>query len=275
MLDRERVKALPSDDVARYAALDLDQGGAAEVEDFGDEWRDMDPYPRLQLLSYGHLFGRFLLPRSFFRDRAVLDLGCGNGRLGTFMAREARRYVGIELSAALNHFEVPSGVVPRVSLVRGSIESLPVLAGSADIVVCWGVLHHVRNWRPALDEMKRVLAPGGTLLVYVYPDAYALRENLNRLLSHVDSADFQDWCRWMLRTLRRWGELDRPLVQELSRRLCVGLRLDTEWELFQAFDGLGPAYHHLLEQAIPESFPAPWTVTETHSGCFRIDAPRK
>jgi len=51
----------------------------------------------------------------------------------------------------------------------------------------------------------------------------------------------------------------------------VGLKLDSRWELLQMFDGLGPAYHHLLEGRVGSAFPAPWRVQRRHFGCYYIE----
>jgi hypothetical protein len=119
--------------------------------------------------------------------------------------------------------------------------------------------------------MQRILKPGGTILLYVYPDVFAPRENLNRLFRHFPANDFHAFCTWLLASLRRWHELDPYLGPQICRALSVGLRFDTTWELFQTFDGLGPAYHHLLEQLVPQMFPPPRRASMTHSGCFRIE----
>jgi SAM-dependent methyltransferase len=254
--------------------IDTHTVDASAVADFGLQWREFDPYPELQALSYGHLFGRFQLPRSYFSGKAVVDLGCGNGRLGRFAIPQARAYVGVELSEALLAFTVPVGTAAKVDLVRASIEDLPLEDCTADVVLCWGVLHHVHDPLAAVREMKRIVKPGGTILLYIYPDSYAPRENLNRLFRHVDAAAFRDFCSWFFATARTWGQLDALLAKELCAALCVSMRMHTSWEVIQMFDGLGPAHHHLLENNIPAWFAPPWRLQVTQAGCFEITAPR-
>ncbi len=243
---------------------------ASTVADFGLQWRSFDPYPELEALSYGHLFGRFLLPRGFFRGRTVADLGCGNGRLGRFVIPDAASYVGVDLSEALLAFKVPERDRSRADLVRASIEQLPLLEASADIVLCWGALHHVGDYRAAMAEIERVLRPGGTLLLYIYSDLYAPRENLNRLLKVIEPQAFHDFCVWFFDTARCWSELDPPLARALCNALCVSPRMHTRWEVIQMFDGLGPEHHHLLEQAVIQRYAPPWSVSKTYDGCFVI-----
>jgi len=255
--------------------VDTRVGDASAVADFGLQWRSFDPYPELELLSYGHLYGRFLLPQHFFRGKRVVDMGCGNGRLGRFVIPDAAAYVGVDLSEALLAFDVPADAQARVDLVRASLEQLPLLDESADVVLCWGVLHHVGDYRAAMREIERVLRPGGTLLLYVYPDGYAPRENLNRLFRVVEPQAFHAFCVWFFQTVRRWSELDAPLAQALCSALCVSPRMHTGWEVIQMFDGLGPEHHHLLERVVAAHYTPPWSLRPTHNGCFVIGKPAR
>jgi len=232
----------------------------------------LDPYPDLQLISYTHLFSRFLLPAGFFRGKSVLDLGCGNGRLAQFIIPDAREYVGIDLSDSILAFEVPVNEAEKVRLIRGSIEDLPLFDRSADVIVCWGALHHVADPQAAIREIKRVVKPNGAILLYVYPDTFAPRENLNRLLKHIGPEAFYEFCVWLSSSIRRWGEIDRSLAEEIAESLSVSLKLHPKWEIFQIFDGLGPAYHHLLEKEVAAAFRQYWKVVSPQRGCFVISS---
>jgi SAM-dependent methyltransferase len=243
------------------------------VEDFGLQWREFDPYPSLQALSYSHLFGRFLLPQAFFQDKLVVDLGCGNGRLGQFVIPQARGYIGVELSDAITAFQVVATAAAKVDLVRASIEDLPLDDRIADVVICWGALHHVADFSAGLAEIRRIVKPGGTVLIYVYPDFFAERENLNRLLKHVSAPEFRDFCGWFLDKVHIWATTDERLASEVCTAICTGRKPHPAWELLQMFDGLGPEHHHLLEKTVAAEFQPPWHLAATHAGCFVIEAP--
>jgi len=257
---------------ARYH-VDTRVQDASAVADFGLQWRTFDPYPELEALSYGHLYGRFLLPRHFFKGKTVVDLGCGNGRLGRFVIADAAAYVGVELSDAVLAFDVPDDALDRVDLVRASMEQVPLVDASADVILCWGALHHVDDYGAALREMERILKPGATLLVYVYPDFYAPRENMNRLFGVLEPTAMHAFCVWFFRTIRRWSELDPVLARATCEALCTSPRMHTEWEVIQMFDGLGPEHHHLLERVVAERYAAPWSAFSTQAGCFVIRKP--
>ena len=107
--------------------------------------------------------------------RRVLDAGCGSGPLA-----EAMRDAGAEVSA----FDVSTAMVELarqrlgddVDLrVHNLEDSLPYDDGEFDDVIISLVLHYLEDWSEPLAELRRVLKPGGRLLIAVnHPAAYAV-----------------------------------------------------------------------------------------------------
>lgn len=93
----------------------------------------------------------------------VLDAGCGSGRNMVEFARLGT-VTGIELSdasvAAARQREIGE-------VVQGSVLEMPFGDDSFDLAVCLDVIEHLDDDRAALRELRRVLAPGGVLLVTV------------------------------------------------------------------------------------------------------------
>jgi len=117
--------------------------------------------------------GALLRERGGARDLDVLDAGCGNGRLGAFLAAEghpARRYLGIdaspELLAHARARALPGAEYRVADLVAGDPEqALP--PGAFSLVALFGVLHHVPSQarrRALLAALQGRVAPEGLLV---------------------------------------------------------------------------------------------------------------
>jgi ubiquinone/menaquinone biosynthesis C-methylase UbiE len=100
----------------------------------------------------------------------VLDVGC---RFGAHSVELARRF-GCEVVAVdlvSRHLEqtreriAKEGMEEQIRVVKAPIESLPLEAESIDHIWCRDMLNHVRL-QEAFAECKRVLRPGGRMLVY-------------------------------------------------------------------------------------------------------------
>lgn len=96
----------------------------------------------------------------------ILDVGCGTGATTAALGRFGS-VRGLDLGlAALRHAHAHG-----LPVARGSADQLPVGDAMLDVVVALDVLEHLDDDRRALDEILRVLRPGGMLLATVpaYP----------------------------------------------------------------------------------------------------------
>jgi SAM-dependent methyltransferase len=93
----------------------------------------------------------------------ILDAGCGSGRNMVDLARHGE-VTGVELSHTSATLARARGVG---EVVEGSVMDMPFAEHSFDMVVCLDVIEHLQDDRGALRELRRVLRPGGALLVTV------------------------------------------------------------------------------------------------------------
>jgi ubiquinone/menaquinone biosynthesis C-methylase UbiE len=105
-----------------------------------------------------------------WRERRVLEVGTGMGVDHVRFARAGATLAGIDLTP--NHLEITAARLAREGLasrlLRGDAEHLPFRDGSVDHVYSCGVLFLVPDIQRAVDEVYRVLRPGGEALVMLY-----------------------------------------------------------------------------------------------------------
>ena len=116
------------------------------------------------------LFGResALLPLFGFLDAEweVADLGAGTGALTRRIAPYVKQVHAVDSSPEmLEALESRAADLTNVEVHPGELESLPLGSASVDVAVMLLVLHYVPEPRRALSEARRVLRPGGQLVV--------------------------------------------------------------------------------------------------------------
>lgn len=101
------------------------------------------------------------------KGKRVLDIGCGDGALTRFLAREGATATGVEPGAGMLAAARGQPRVGSEDYAEAGGENLPFDDGTIDAIIYLNALHHVPTaaMAPALDEAARVLKPGGTLLV--------------------------------------------------------------------------------------------------------------
>ena len=95
--------------------------------------------------------------------RRVLDLGCGVGQYVRAFEREGAEALGCDIERP-RLVDARAKRTPNVMLAAG--ESLPFRDGSLDVIVLNEVIEHVDDDRQTMAEVARVLAPGGTAIIY-------------------------------------------------------------------------------------------------------------
>ncbi len=131
---------------------------------------DPGPPPK-QLVEFVESLGR--------RDGAVLDLGCGDGRLT--LELRGRRIVGADVSRVARERardRLEQRDIELVELTPGAV--FPFADGSFDLVLLAETIEHVVDVESLLSEARRVLRPGGELAVTT--PAHGRRTGLSMLL---------------------------------------------------------------------------------------------
>jgi SAM-dependent methyltransferase len=132
-------------------------------------------------------FQPFLEAVADIRVERILDVGCGIGQmLYPFVALKGAFGVGIDPNpeaCRMGHdFYAEQTLSHRVRFITGKGEELPFASASFDVVNCGLALPYMNNAR-ALNEIGRVLRPGGILLLRIHHTRYYLRDLWRGLLA--------------------------------------------------------------------------------------------
>jgi ubiquinone/menaquinone biosynthesis C-methylase UbiE len=147
---------------------------------------------------------RFLRMGGPLPGAKALEIGCGRG-------------VGVELildvfgAASVDAFDLDPRMItlarrrlrrhaPRVRLWVGNAAAIEAPDAAYDAVFDFGIIHHVPNWGVALDEVRRVLRPGGVLYAEEPLGGFLNHPLMHRLFAHpvadrFDAVDFRNALR--------------------------------------------------------------------------------
>ncbi len=145
---------------------------------------------RSQFDSWAHSYDRSIVQRLLFqpsyrmfmqelwrwrrddpRPFDVLDIGCGTGTWIAMIAGcdlPGRRLIGLDYASAMCRMAQQKAEAvgdSRLQFVRGDAEHLPFDDGSFDVLTCSNSFHHYPHQAAAIKEMRRVLRPGGRLML--------------------------------------------------------------------------------------------------------------
>ena len=115
----------------------------------------------------------------------AMEVGCGSGTLGTMLAMSGYQvilldYAGAALQLAQESFKQIPGR-ERKLFVQGNAFSLPFGDGSIDVIVSGGLLEHFEKPDMIVQEMSRVLKPGGLFYADIWPKRFSILRLIERL----------------------------------------------------------------------------------------------
>jgi SAM-dependent methyltransferase len=146
------------------------KAGAFELQQTIDAW-DSDYYHPIAERYYDRAVSRMLELLGTKPGDSVLDAGCGPGVHSIRAARAGLKVKAIDFSEAMlaeaRRRVERAGVEDSVEFAREDLTRLSFPDGTFRHVFSWGVIIHIRDIELALDELTRIVAPGGRLALYV------------------------------------------------------------------------------------------------------------
>ena len=197
--------------IPRFAALThvgLDK--QATAQNFGWQWRHFTEVDE----RYADQFLGWIAPVTpeFFRDKVVLEGGCGKGRHTQLAAQwGAREVIGIDLSEAVETAYAATRSLPNAHVVQADIYSLP-LKRVFDYAFSVGVLHHLPDPRQGFLSLASKVKPGGHLSAWIY------------------GAENNEWIVRFVNPVRAHvtSRLDQRVLLHLSKVPAAGMFLATK-----------------------------------------------
>ncbi|GMR17053.1 MAG: methyltransferase domain-containing protein [Gammaproteobacteria bacterium] len=150
----------------------------------------------------------------------ILDVGCGTGLLLDMLTQrtEQAELAGIDpVPAMLAVAQQRLG--RRALLLEADAEKLPFEDAAFQLVTCTNALHYFQDADAALDEMRRVLAPSGSLVVTDWSRDYVWMQLLNRVLPWTRHAHVHTFSS---------AELEQALL-EAGFEVVAGNRKKIDW----------------------------------------------
>ena len=160
----------------------------------------------------------------------VLDLGCGTGPVLCELLRQDIDCIGIDYSPDMLEFarrRLRSQALDASRVLQGDCRRTPFSDKSFDAVICLGVISYVENYEVVLEEIRRILKPGGLLLV-------SFRNRFNPLLSDPVALVKRLIKRLLGRTEPERYEIGQFLDHRVFRRKIAPLQFR-----FLGFRGIG------------------------------------
>jgi SAM-dependent methyltransferase len=152
--------------VPRFATTGITRDKEKTAENFGWQWQHFTQRDE----RYAEQFLKWVAPvrPEFFRDKLVLEGGCGKGR-HTQLAAEwgARDVIGIDLSEAVDSAFVQTRHLENAHIVQADIYTLPFLK-CFDYAFSVGVLHHLPDPKAGFLALCSRVKTGGFVSAWVY-----------------------------------------------------------------------------------------------------------
>jgi uncharacterized protein YbaR (Trm112 family) len=197
--------------VPRFAALDaIEEDKAKTAENFGWQWTNFtqeDP-------KYAEQFLGWLKPvqPEFFKDKIVIEGGCGKGR-HTKLAAEwgAKEIVGVDLGDGVESAFQLTKHLPNAHIVQADIFKLP-FKRAFDYAFSVGVLHHTPDPKKSFVSLSSKVKAGGHISAWVY------------------GAENNEWITRFVNPVREnfTAKINQPTLFQLSKLPTLAVYLSTK-----------------------------------------------
>lgn len=123
------------------------------------------PVPERHNTGFLESVKRYEFVKECARDKVVLDLGCGLGDGACILAQTARQVTGVDYSSEVIQEAQKRTVAKNVTFMVSDVRALRLPDAHFDLVSAFEIIEHLAEPKEFLEEIVRVLKPGGTLAI--------------------------------------------------------------------------------------------------------------
>jgi ubiquinone/menaquinone biosynthesis C-methylase UbiE len=210
--------------------MNKSEAGVFELRQTIDAW-DSDYYHPIAERYYDRAVSRMLALLGAKPGDTVLDAGCGPGVHAIRAARAGLNVKAIDISETMlgeaRRRVERAGLGELAEFAREDLKRLSFRDNAVRQVFSWGVIIHIREIERALDELIRIVAPGGRLALYVTNDSAwdhkieaAARFLIHKPLKGMEQLPMGRgiWYDWQGEQLWVWWIEAQALTQYLEAR---------------------------------------------------------
>jgi len=116
---------------------------------------------------------RYAIADDYIAGKVVVDIASGEGYGANLAAKKAKQVYGIDISDQAVAFAAKKyKATPNLGFMTGSVDAIPLESHIADVVISFETLEHTDKHHEMMREIKRVLKPGGILIISSPDKAY-------------------------------------------------------------------------------------------------------
>lgn len=196
----------------------VSQAAQRTVDRFGEQWDEFDfmgPHYEQQFLGW-------IAPNTpeTFRDKVVLEGGCGKGRHSTLVSQwGAKDVLALDLGSAVDTCFRNCRHLDNVHVIQADLFHLPVKPASVDVAFSVGVLHHTPNPSHSFRELVKSVRVGGKVIAWVYG-----RENNGWIIYGVNPVRTAITSKLPHRTVYQLAKIPAAVIMGVGRGVYQPLR---------------------------------------------------
>jgi 2-polyprenyl-3-methyl-5-hydroxy-6-metoxy-1,4-benzoquinol methylase len=130
-----------------------------------NDFERMVPEYHRRTITYGEHVSRYTAALPLVKGKIVLDIACGSGYGTKLLAEAAQKVFGVDVAEDAVKYAETNYSSSRTEYLVGDGVSIPLATASVDVVISFETIEHIPDYKQFLVEVKRVLRPGGVMVL--------------------------------------------------------------------------------------------------------------